>query len=102
MTKEQLYKSLKTLNVPVAYHHFDSPPTIPFVAYVDVQKDRFIADNIVYWKDAKYRIELYYENTDGTLEDNIENLFDIQELVWLDEEPIYIEEEKLYLKAYYI
>lgn len=102
MTKEQLYKKLKELQIPVAYHHFDSPPEIPFIAYVDIQKDRFLADNFIYWKDSNYRIELYYENTDGTLEDRLEDLFEKDKIVWLDEEPIYIETEKLYLKAYYI
>lgn len=103
MTKEQLYSGLKaTFNIPIAYHHFDNPPTIPFIAYIDVKKDRFKADNIVYYKDAKYRIEIYYENTDGNLEEQMENFLDSIETVWEDEEPIYIQEEKLYLKTYYI
>lgn len=103
ITKQQLYQGLKgTSGLPVAYHHFDNPPTIPFIVYMEVQKDRYVADNSVYFKKAKYRIELYYEVINDELIEKIESYLDSKELVWADGEEVYIEEEKLYMRSYYI
>lgn len=103
LDRKSLYEGLKnTTNLQVAYDYFDEPPNLPFIAYVEAKKDRFIADNKVYFKNRVFRIELYYEEQDYELEDKLENYFDSIGRVWEDYEAIYIQEEKMYVKAYYI
>lgn len=103
MTKEELYKGLKeALGLPTAYHHFDNPPTIPFVAYIDLAKERYVADNKVYYDEPTYRVELYYETNINGLDDKLEQFFDDNDIVWADDDTVYIKDEELYMKVYYI
>lgn len=103
ITKERLYKEIKdTTNLPVAYHHFDTEPTIPFIIYIETERDRFKADNIIYSKERRFRVELYFEEKDYNIEEKLEQAFENINLIWEDEEDIYIEEEGLYMKNYYI
>lgn len=59
MSHTELEKLLAAVGLPVAYHHFDAPPTAPFLVYLDSGSDPFYADNRTYTEAAGYRIELY-------------------------------------------
>lgn len=103
ITKEQLYKGLKeTTGLPVAYHHFDKPPTIPFIAYYEEQKFRYEADNKNYYTEPRYRIELYHVERTDDIKAKIEQYLNTLDVVWVDDEEIYIDQEELYMKAYSI
>jgi len=98
MTHEYIYNLLKTLNVPVAYDHFNSNKNInpPFIVYREQAPDTFKADDKTYYRPYNYEIELITEKKDITLQNNVENLlnnnnipYDIYDEVWDEEEKIY-------------
>ena len=98
MKHKDIYDLLKTLNIPVAYNHFDSNKTInpPFVVYREVAPDTFKADGITYYRPYNFEIELITEKKDVVLEKTIEELltnnnipYDIDSEVWDEDEKIY-------------
>lgn len=95
---KDLYDLLKTLNIPVAYDHFDSNKqiSIPFLVYREIAPDTFRADGITYHQFFNYEIELVTEKKEVALERQIEGLltqnkisFDKNDEVWDNDEKIY-------------
>lgn len=98
MTHTQIYNLLKTLNIPVAYDHFDTNKNVqpPFVAYREIGADTFKADCQTYYRPYEFEIELITEKKDVALQQTIENLlttnkipYDVYDEVWDEEERIY-------------
>lgn len=98
MKHESIFQLLSTLNIPVAYDHFDSNKNItpPFIVYRAVSPNTFKADGITYYRPYEYEIELVTEKKDVILEETIENLlttnkipYDIDTEVWDEDERIY-------------
>lgn len=98
MKHKDVYDLLKTLNIPVAYNHFDSNKNInpPFVVYREVAPETFKADGITYYRPYNFEIELITEKKDVVLEKTIEELltnnnipYDIDSEVWDEDEKIY-------------
>lgn len=93
-----IYELLKTLNIPVAYDHFESNKnvTIPFAVYREIDTDTFKADGITYYRPYNFEIEVITEKKDVVLQQQIEELlttnnipYDIGDEVWDDDEKIY-------------
>ncbi len=101
MTFEELYKALKTLNLPVAYDHFSKKTELPYLIFIDEGKNTFIADERVWTKETKIRLELYFETKSPSLEDRVEAKLDEIGLIWEDETTYYIETEEMYQHNYY-
>ncbi len=101
MDEATLYALLKTINLPVAYHHFTSPPTPPYIVYLFSYSSNFGADNKVYDAEKNFQVELYTTNKDPTSEALIEGLFDANDIYW-DKTETYIESEGLYQVLYEI
>ena len=76
MTLAQLNTLLKTLNKPVAYHHFDVPQTPPFIVYHTPDSNDLYADNKNYVKVNRFMVELYTKTKDTPLETSLDNLLD--------------------------
>lgn len=98
MKHKDIFNMLKTLNIPVAYDHFNDNKTInpPFVVYREVSPDVFDADGITYYRPYNFEIELITDKKDVALESSIEELltnnnlpYDIDSEVWDEEEKIY-------------
>lgn len=98
MEHKDIYDLLKTLNIPVAYDHFDSNKNVtpPFVAYREISPDTFKADGITYYRPYEFEIELVTEKKDVALEKAIEELltnnkipYDVENEVWDEDERIY-------------
>lgn len=98
MTHKQIYDLLKTLNIPVAYDHFDTDKNVrpPFIAYREIATDTFKADSVTYYRPYEFEIELVTEKKDVTLQTQIESLltnnnipYDVYDEVWDEEEKIY-------------
>jgi hypothetical protein len=98
MKHKDIFNMLKTLNIPVAYDHFNDNKTInpPFVVYREVSPDTFDADGITYYRPYNFEIELITDKKDVALESSIEELltnnnlpYDIDSEVWDEEEKIY-------------
>ena len=95
---EDLFLKLRSLEIPVAYDHFDSNKNItpPFIVYRTAIPDVFNADGITYYRPYNYEIELITEKKDITLEKQIEDLlttnnipYEVAAEVWDNDEKIY-------------
>ncbi|RDV27120.1 hypothetical protein [Lysinibacillus capsici] len=106
MNVKELAKLLGQLSVPVSYFQFhntpESPaPNPPFVIFLEEDSNNFGADNKVWKKIIDYRIEMYTDNKNLTLEQEMEALLDSHS-IYYDTDETYIDTEKLFQKTYYI
>lgn len=98
MKHKDLFDLLKTLDIPVAYDHFDSNKNInpPFLVYRETGVDTFKANNTTYYRDYNYELELITEKKDVALQQQLEELletnnipYDLNNELWDNEEKIY-------------
>lgn len=98
MEHSELYTLLATINIPVAYGHFDVKQNVspPFIVYRDLVPTTFKANNTTYYRPHEYEIELVTEKKDVELQNSIEELlttnnipYDISDEVWDEDEKIY-------------
>lgn len=98
MKHKDIYDLLKTLDIPVAYDHFESNKNIapPFIAYRETSPQTFKANNVTYYRPYNFEIELVTEIKDIALEKTIEELlttnnipYDISGEVWDEDERIF-------------
>ena len=101
MDEAALFTLLKSTGLPVAYHHFTSPPSPPYVVYLFAYNTNFGADNKVYSGAKNFQVELYTKTKDPTSEALIESLFDANEIYW-EKTETYIESEGLLQVLYEI
>ena len=102
MKYEELYNLLKTLNIPVAYDHFNSNKTVnpPFIVYREQNPDTFKADDKTYYRPYNFEIELITDKKDMDLESRVEVL--LKDIPYDIETGSWDEEEKIYHNFYYI
>ena len=93
---------LDELNIPVAYHHFNTDINPPFVVYYRTSSSNYGADNKVLQKFNNFYIELYTEYKDPTTEQMLENLLDENEIFYDVVSEDYIDTEKMYQVIYSI
>ena len=98
----QLNNSLKKLKVPVAYGRFKRKQEFPFLITIGAGSTFFSADNnSIFHGENEYRVELYFQNKDESLEEAIENALTTNEFIILDKsEDIYIDKEDCF-EVYY-
>ncbi len=101
MDEAALFTLLKTTGLPVAYHHFTSPPSPPYIVYLFAYSSNFGADNKVHSQADNYQVELYTKTKDPAAEALIEGLFDANDIYW-EKTETYIESEGLYQVLYEI
>ena len=101
MDEVTLFNLLKSTGLPVAYHHFTSPPTPPYIVYLFSYSFNFGADNKVHSQADNYQVELYTTIKDPASEKLIEDLFDANDIYW-EKTETYIESEDLYQVLYEI
>ena len=98
MKHKEIFDMLKTLQIPVAYDHFENNKTIkpPFIAYREIAPETFKADGITYFRPYEFEIELVTEKKDVSLQEQVETLltnynipYDMYNEVWDDDEKIY-------------
>ena len=104
MEHKDIYDLLKTLNIPVAYDHFDSNKNVtpPFIAYREISPDTFKADGITYYRPYEFEIELVTEKKDVALEKAIEELLTNNKIPYDVENEIWDEDERIYHNFYEI
>lgn len=104
MTHKQVFDMLKTLNIPVAYDHFDSNKNItpPFVTYREIAPETFKADGITYYRPYEFEIELVTEKKDVSLQGQVETLLTNNNIPYDLEDEIWDEDEKIYHNFYEI
>jgi hypothetical protein len=101
MTLSELVTILKATGYPVAYSHFPTRPSIPFITYLEYDSDNFHADNRTYKQIRNINVELYTDKKDLVAESKLETLFDANDLAYQSYE-VYLETEKLFQKVYQI
>lgn len=104
MEHKTIYDLLKTLDIPVAYDHFNSDKTInpPFVVYREIAPDTFKAEDITFFRPYDYEIELVTAIKNPTLEATIENLFTTNGIPYNKEDEVWDDDEKIYHNFYEI
>jgi len=102
MTLSELVQILKATGFPVAYSHFNgSPPSIPFITYLETDSTNFHADNRTYKQIKGIQVELYTNKKDLTAEATVEALLDQHDLPYETIET-YIDQEQLFQKTYFL
>jgi len=101
MQADELYTLLKTTGLPVAYHAFKKPPSLPYLVYLFTFSDNFGADNKVHSRADVYQVELYTVKKDPVIETKLEAALDGAELYW-DKSETFIESEDMYQILYEI
>lgn len=90
------------LDIPVSYMTHSGNVNPPYIVYGGEGSTNFIADEIVYDSDYRYRIEYYFNYKDEKLEKEIEELLNKDEIVWSKSGDIYIDAEKMFVIHYQI
>lgn len=74
MTNQKVFKMVKSIGFPTAYHHFEEgqEPEKPYIVYLYPGTDNFAADGIVYQAINELDIELYTEKKDIEAEKKVE------------------------------
>ncbi len=101
MDEATLYALLKTTKLPVAYHHFVSPPSPPYIVYLFSYSSNLGADNKVYKEFKNFQVELYTNKKDTASEKLIEDVFGANSIYW-EKTETYIDSEGLYQVLYEI
>ena len=101
MDEITLRSLLKTLGLPVAYHHFEKAPRLPYIVYLFSGSSNFGADDKAYLHQPNYQVELYTSKKDPTQEKLIEDLLDEYDIYW-EKSELWIESEGLYQVVYEI
>lgn len=102
MTLTELAQGLKSLGYPVAYSHFKSAQTPPFICYIDVDSENFSADNTTYHEVQNVNIELYTTNKDLVVEKKIKDFLKQNKLPFETSPTVWIKSEKVFQKVFYI
>lgn len=101
---KELYDLLRTLNIPVAYDHFDSDKnvTIPFIVYRETSPATFKADGITYHQFFNFEIELITEKKELAIERQLETLLTTNKIPYDKNDEVWDEDEKIYHNFYEI
>lgn len=99
-----LYQTLQSLNIPVAYDHFDSNKqvSIPFLVYREQQLSTFRADDITYHQFNNFEIELITEKKEIALEKQLEELLTTNKIPYEKNDEVWDNDEKIYHNYYEI
>lgn len=102
MTLTELVQKLVSLGYPVAYDHFVSAQTPPFIVYLNPSDNIMGADNKVLHKTKNINVEVYTTQKDLALEAKIEKLFDDNEIYYDDPDEVFLSSENVYQRTYYL
>ncbi|MFM1525268.1 MULTISPECIES: hypothetical protein [Helcococcus] len=98
-----LYEILnKDLDIPLTYKRIKDPINPPFIAYIGIGQARMFADDTVYVKENRYRLEYYFTKKDEELEDKLENTLLANGYIYSKSEDIFIESENVFIIYYEI
>lgn len=100
---EQLQKELETLNIPV-YNTIipDEDAQPPYLIYAESAPLHFAADNIIFYTEPNYVVELYDNIKNYKKEKEIEKLFNKLEIEYQKSPDMYDEDEQLTVISYEI
>lgn len=104
MSEKELFDLLVTLEIPVAYDHFEQYPdkkiAPPFIVYRNTDPTTQKAEDITWYKHNNYIIDLVTELKNVALEDSLEALLTNYHMPF-DKEENYIDDERIYQVRYF-
>lgn len=92
MTYQDIKTMLEETNLPVAYDFFETPQTLPYIAFTYPSNHDFEADNTNYAEIVHVEVELYTERKSIPTEKMLENILKSHNIVytktsvWLESE----------------
>ena len=92
--------TLQGLDIPVAYSHFKTAVTPPFLVYLGNGQNTLDADNTHYWRQNTYQLEFYFEKKDEAVETSIEDALLADGWLYDKSEDVFIESEGLFVIYY--
>lgn len=94
---EELVSILEEMGIPFAYDHFaeGESPDPPFVVYLLPGSNNFAADGKVYYKINEVRIELYTDEKDPEVEEQVTAVLD-EHGIFYNQTETWIDSEKMY------
>ncbi|RHR52108.1 hypothetical protein DWX10_16995 [Clostridium sp. AF18-27] len=97
MTEQEIFQMIKSIGLPVAYHHFEEgqSPDPPFLVYLYPGTNHFSADGTVYQGVNQLDIELYTDKKDLEAEKRVEAVLKEHGLFY-EKTETYLESEKMY------
>ena len=95
MTHEELEELLIPSGLPVAFHHFDAPPSGAFLVYLDDGENPFFADNRTYSSARGYRVELYSAVDPESERNTVAAILDANDIPYTVDST-YVESERLF------
>ena len=98
---DKLLGLMAEIPFPSAYDHFaeGESPEPPFITYLLPGSDNFAADGKVYFRVTEVHIELYTDEKNPEVEQQIEAVLD-EHSIFYDKTEVWIESEKLYEVLY--
>ena len=93
-----LAQILNSGEIPAFYDHAPAGTKLPFVAFT-VSSQNFEADDRVYHKGLSFRAVLYTVAKSPELEEELETIFDENNIPW-EREEIYLDDEICYQEIY--
>ena len=103
MTFDEVTSILDDFGLPYAFDHFPGPVEHDnFVAYVEDEKNIFLADDTVYVSEPHFQIELYTAKKDIALEQRLIDIFSAHETPWSGGVSQYLDDEKVYMTVFYV
>ena len=104
MKIDSLAKLHNELNkiAPTRYSHFNQKQDLPFITYIDDGEENFHADNKDYLTGEFVQVELYTENKNINMENQIKDLFRSAQ-IGFDKLPTeYINSEEMFISTFRI
>lgn len=97
-----IYQVLQTTGLPVAYSHFKTAQTPPYLVYIGTGQTNFEADDDFYYGYNRYQVEYYYTLKDENAEAAIESALLANGFRYAKSEDNYIESEGVFVIYYYL
>lgn len=101
MTYAEINALIKSMGLPVTYHHWQpgKVPPLPYLVFWFDDMQHFAADNVMYQKILSVQLELYSNLKNFAAEEKVERVLDANEIVYEKYEE-YIDTEKLFEQVY--
>jgi hypothetical protein len=99
VTLSELREILDETGFPVAYSHFSTPPSFPYICYLTTYSSNVFADDVVLHEIDNIQIELYTNKKDLVAEKKVKEVLNQYQLPYETTET-YIETERIYQKIY--
>lgn len=89
--------------IPFAYYEFKEAPTTDcYIAYYEDEANQFAADNIVYFTDKHFIVELYTPTKKPDTEKILTDLFEASEVYWRTGPQAKIDSENMLQTIFYV